>query len=70
VLREILLIKAKDLKVSAAEVKEFFDANKERLGSPESVRLRHSLVATEKDAYYVAGSAHRCFPRHIVKKIL
>lgn len=50
VLREALLIKAKDLKVSDEEVKDFFEANKERLGAPDSVRLRHLLVASEKEA--------------------
>lgn len=50
VLREGLVTKAKDIKVTDAEVKEFFDANKEKLAQPESVRLRHILVGSEKEA--------------------
>lgn len=50
VLREQLVIKAKGLKVSDAEAKEFFESNREKLGTPEAWRLRHLLVATEKEA--------------------
>ena len=50
VLREILTVKAKDIRVGAAEAQEFFEANKDKLGRPESVRLRHIVVASEKEA--------------------
>jgi len=50
VLRENLLIKAKGLRVPDAEVETFFEANKERLGTPESAHVRHILVGTEKEA--------------------
>lgn len=48
--REMLLMSAKDLSVSEKEVADFFAANKDRLGSPESVRLRHILVSTDQQA--------------------
>jgi len=50
VLREALVTKAKDLKVTDAEVKQAFDANKEKLATPDAVRIRHLLVGTEKEA--------------------
>jgi foldase protein PrsA len=50
VVREQLTIRSKGLTVTDAEAKEFFEANKDRLGVPESVRLRHILAATEKEA--------------------
>jgi foldase protein PrsA len=50
VLREILVIKAKDIKVTDGEVKEYFDANKEKLAAQESVKLRSFTVAGEKEA--------------------
>ncbi|MFA5141029.1 MAG: peptidyl-prolyl cis-trans isomerase [Elusimicrobiota bacterium] len=50
VVREQLTIRSKGLTVSDAEAKEFFEANKDRLGVPESVRLRHILAPTEKEA--------------------
>jgi foldase protein PrsA len=50
VLRETLVIKAKGLQVTDAELKSFFDANKEKLASSEAVRLRHLVVASEKEA--------------------
>lgn len=50
VLREELVKRAKSLAVTDAEAKEFFEANKERLGVPEAVRVRHILVATQKEA--------------------
>jgi foldase protein PrsA len=48
--REHLVIKAKGLKVTEAEMKSFFETNKERLASPDAVRLRHIVVASEKEA--------------------
>jgi foldase protein PrsA len=50
VVRERLVIKAKGLSVSADELKKAFDENKDKLGSPEAVHLRHILVATEAEA--------------------
>lgn len=50
VLREALVTKAKGLSISEGELKDFFAANKARLGQPEAVRLRHILVITEKEA--------------------
>lgn len=38
------------IKVSADEVKKYFDENKERLAVPETVRLKHILVASEQEA--------------------
>ncbi len=50
VLREALLISAAGIKITDADVRSFFDANKDKLGSPEAVRARHLLVASEKEA--------------------
>ncbi len=49
-LRENLVIKAKRLSVSDGEAREFFNANKDRLGAPEAVHLRQLEVASEKEA--------------------
>ncbi|OGR87841.1 MAG: hypothetical protein A3A86_00355 [Elusimicrobia bacterium RIFCSPLOWO2_01_FULL_60_11] len=38
------------IKVSASEVKKYFDDNKERIAAPERVRLKQILVATEQEA--------------------
>jgi foldase protein PrsA len=48
--RERLVVKAKDLKVTDVEAKMFFDSNKDNLGAPESVHLKHILFKTEKEA--------------------
>ncbi len=50
VLRENLVEKAKGLQVTEAELKAAFDANKDRLASPDAVRIRHLVVANEKEA--------------------
>ena len=50
VLRESLVVKYKGLSVSESDAKDFFAANKEKLGAPEAVHLRHILVASEKEA--------------------
>lgn len=50
VVRERLVAKAKSIEVTDAEVKEFFDANKDRLGVPEAARVRHILMSAESDA--------------------
>jgi len=50
VLREHLVIQARGLQATETEAKEFFDANKDKLGASEAVRLRNILVASEKEA--------------------
>ncbi|MDE2510612.1 MAG: peptidyl-prolyl cis-trans isomerase [Elusimicrobia bacterium] len=50
IVRERLVVKAKGLSVSDAELKKAFAANKDKLGVPEAVHLRHILVAAESDA--------------------
>ena len=50
VLREALVAKAKNVTVTDAEVAEFYAANKERLGVPEAVHLRHLVLGSEKEA--------------------
>jgi parvulin-like peptidyl-prolyl isomerase len=50
VAREMLLMSAKNLSVSPKDASDFFQANKERLGSPEAVHLRHILVSTDQQA--------------------
>ena len=50
VLLESLVTKAKALSVTDEEAKVFFDANKEKLATPEAVRLRTVVVASEKEA--------------------
>ncbi len=47
---ERLIVSAKKLSVSDAEVKQFYEANKDKLGGPEAVRLRHLVVADERQA--------------------
>jgi len=42
--------KAKGLTVTDDELKKAFEENKDKLGSPEAVHLRHILVATEPEA--------------------
>ena len=50
IVRERLVVKAKGLSISDDELKKAFDENKDKLGAPEAVHLRHILVATEADA--------------------
>jgi parvulin-like peptidyl-prolyl isomerase len=50
VLRENLVAKVKNISVTDEEVKGYFDANKEKLSTQESVRLRSLTVAGEKEA--------------------
>lgn len=44
------VIKAKDLAVTDDDARKFFDANKERLGTPEAARLSQIFVATKAEA--------------------
>jgi parvulin-like peptidyl-prolyl isomerase len=55
IVRERLVVKSKDLAVSDAELKKAFDENKDKLGAPEAVHLRHILVAAEADANAIVG---------------
>ncbi|MEI8192174.1 MAG: peptidylprolyl isomerase, partial [candidate division NC10 bacterium] len=48
--REALILSAMSLSVSTSEAKEFFDANKDKLGVQESVHVRHILVSDEQKA--------------------
>ena len=50
IVRERLVMKAKGLAVTDAELKKAFEENKDKLGAPEAVHLRHILVATEAEA--------------------
>lgn len=68
-LREQLVIQARGLKATEAEAKEFFDANKDKLGASEAVRLRHLLVASEKEAndFLVAVSVGADFAKLVAQ---
>lgn len=48
-LREKLVITARGVKVGDDEVKKAFSENKDKLGRPEAVHLRHILVKTEAE---------------------
>lgn len=48
--REKLMISALGLSATPAEVRAFFEANKEKLGGGDSARLRHIVVSTEQQA--------------------
>jgi foldase protein PrsA len=50
VVRERLVVKAKGLSITDDELKKAFDENKDKLGTPEAVHLRHILVATDAEA--------------------
>jgi foldase protein PrsA len=50
IVRERLVVKAKGLTIGDDELKKAFDENKDKLGSPEAVHLRHILVATDAEA--------------------
>lgn len=50
IVRERLVIDAKGIKVGDDELKKAFDANKDKLGKPEAVHLRHILAKTEAEA--------------------
>ena len=50
IVRERLVVKAKGLSVGDDELKKAFDENKDKLGTPEAVHLRHILVATDAEA--------------------
>lgn len=48
--REALVTGIKRVSVTPAEVRQFFEANKDKLGSQESIRLRNLLVGSEQQA--------------------
>lgn len=48
-LREKLVITSRGVKVGDEEVKKAFTENKDKLGQPEAVHLRHILVKTEAE---------------------
>ena len=50
IVRERLIADAKGLKVGDDELKKAYDANKDKLGKPEAVHLRHILAKTEAEA--------------------
>ena len=50
VLRDEVTVRLAGIEVSSAEVRAAFDANRDRLGTPEAVRLRHILVQTRQEA--------------------
>ncbi len=50
IVREKLVMDAKGIKVGDDELKKAFDANKDKLGKPESAHLRHILTKTEAEA--------------------
>lgn len=50
IVRERLIVKAQGLKVSDDELKKAFEENKDKLGAPPAVHLRHILVKDEKEA--------------------
>jgi foldase protein PrsA len=50
IVRERLVVRAKHLSVTSDELKKSFDENKDKLGAPEAVHLRHILVATDAEA--------------------
>ncbi|MFX6949841.1 peptidyl-prolyl cis-trans isomerase, partial [Acinetobacter baumannii] len=50
IVRECLVAKEKSIAIGDDEIKKAFDENKDKLGSPEAVHLRHILVAKEDQA--------------------
>ncbi len=50
IVRERLIIAAKSIVIGEDELKKSYDANKDKLGKPEAVHLRHILVKNEAEA--------------------
>jgi foldase protein PrsA len=50
IVRERLITEAKGLKIGDDELKKAFDANKDKLGKPEAVHMRHILAKDEAEA--------------------
>lgn len=55
IVRERLITDSKGLKIGDGELKTAFDANKDKLGKPESAHLRHILTKTEAEANEVVA---------------
>lgn len=55
IVRERLIVEAKGIKVSDEDLKKAYDANKDKLGKPEAVHLRHILAKTEAEATEIAA---------------
>ncbi|MBI4060426.1 MAG: peptidyl-prolyl cis-trans isomerase [Elusimicrobia bacterium] len=55
IVRERLVAGAKGIKVGEDELKKAFDANRDKLGKPEAVHLRHILAKTEAEAGELAA---------------
>ena len=50
IVRERLVVETKGIKIGDDELKKAFDANKDKLGKPEAVHLRHILAKNEAEA--------------------
>ncbi|MEK7390248.1 MAG: peptidyl-prolyl cis-trans isomerase [Elusimicrobiota bacterium] len=55
IVRERLIMTAKGIKLSDDELKKSFEENKDKLGKPESVHLRHILVKSKEEAAELAA---------------
>ena len=55
IVRERLVIETKGLKISDDELKKAFDTNRDKLGKPEAVHLRHILAKNEAEAAEIAA---------------
>ena len=55
IVRERLVTAEKGIKVGDDELKKAFEANKDKLGKPEAVHLRHILAKTEAEANELAA---------------
>ncbi len=49
-LTEATIVKAKKITITKKELKAFFEENKDKLASPESVRISHILVKNKQEA--------------------
>lgn len=49
-LTEATVVKAKKITITKKELKAFFEVNKDKLASPESVRISHILVKNKQEA--------------------
>jgi|CXWL01.1.fsa_nt_gi foldase protein PrsA len=50
IVREQLIVTAKSIVIGEDELKKSYDSNKDKLGKPEAVHLRHILVKSEAEA--------------------
>lgn len=49
-LQDKLIIKAKNIKITDKEIRDFFEQNKDKFGTPEQIHCRHILVKTKEQA--------------------